>query len=127
VNTMPLKEKLTLILGAILYVGMFGFALVFCLQGLFANDIAVEARSVEPSKMVYVGYPKLLFCLSGMGMSLMMLCLPLIAFVARVSKKEVRWRVGSPVERVFIPVVAASLTGLVIAYIWQGLLNPVYR
>ena len=121
--------NLKIVVSTVLFTGMFGVILYLCLQGIFAEDIALPVRDKHPRHLVFVGYPKLLLCLSGMTMASTMLYIPIKAFINGVftGKYTNTLRKDWFLNKLFTLIVAASFIGFIIAYIWQSLDNPIYR
>jgi hypothetical protein len=77
--------------------------------------------------MVFSCHPKYLLCLSGLGITTPMLYIFIKGMYIKLFSPASIGKKDFFVEKLFLPVVAFSFVGLVMAYIWQSLLLSAYR
>ena len=124
---MKLSLQSKVILGAALLLLMFGWLFIFFMDGLFIEGLAVKVRTRSPDHMLFTGWPKQLLCISGVLLSTVMLYMPLgiIAMKLSIFTKEQRFH-KLLIEKLFLPMMAVSFSGIVLAYIWQGIVGSIY-
>ena len=120
-------EKFKSIAGVILLLAIFGFIFIYFFVGLLNEDVLLRVRFLEPRNMVFTGYAKVLLCFSGMGLSLPILYIITKTLYMKALKSRKEPNKGSVMKKLWLPIIAFSFTGFIVAYIWQSLLLPVYR
>jgi len=123
---MKITERIKITIGILLFGIGLSYLLFVSIEGFFLSEVAIRVKSVPEKYLVYTGYPKYLICASGLVFSSVFLFTLLKQTYLRLFLKLEKRLTSNYENRFLIPICAFSLTGAVIAYIWQSLISPVY-